>query len=40
MVIKAMNSARRKQAQAPPAVPPAPTNQEILLTQIRDLLKK
>jgi large conductance mechanosensitive channel len=41
MVIKAMNAAKRKQEAAPaPAVPPAPTKQEELLTEIRDLLKK
>jgi large conductance mechanosensitive channel len=41
MVIKAMNAAKRKEAApaAPPA-PPAPTKEEILLTEIRDLLKK
>jgi large conductance mechanosensitive channel len=42
MVIKAMNAAKKKQdaAPAPPAAPPAPSKQEILLTEIRDLLKK
>lgn len=39
MMIKAMNSARKKQAVAPPA-PPVPSKQEALLTEIRDLLKK
>jgi large conductance mechanosensitive channel len=40
MVIKAMNSARRAQEQAPaPAAPPAPTAEEKLLVEIRDLLK-
>ena len=38
MVIKAMNSARRA-PEAMPAVPPAPSKEEVLLTQIRDLLK-
>lgn len=38
IVIKAMNAARRKEA-APPASPPEPTKTEILLTEIRDLLK-
>jgi large conductance mechanosensitive channel len=39
MIIKAMNNMKKKEAAA--AAPPAPpTNQEILLTQIRDLLKK
>lgn len=40
-VIKAMNSMKRKKEEAPaPEVPPAPTKEEILLTEIRDLLKK
>ncbi len=37
-LIKAINSLRRKPAPAP-AVPPAPTTQEKLLAEIRDLLK-
>ena len=40
MMVKLVNSLRRKDAAAPPAVPPAPTPTEILLTEIRDLLKK
>ena len=42
MVIKFMNSLRKKEAEAPPAppAPPEPTKEEILLTEIRDLLKK
>ncbi|MBP9733047.1 MAG: large-conductance mechanosensitive channel protein MscL [Candidatus Omnitrophica bacterium] len=42
MLIKAMNSAKKKEAAAPaaPAAPPAPTKQEVLLGEIRDLLKK
>jgi large conductance mechanosensitive channel len=40
MVIKAMNAAKKKQEAAVPAAPPAPTKEEILLTEIRDLLKK
>jgi large conductance mechanosensitive channel len=36
MVVKAMNMARRQQEAAPP---PAPTKQETLLAEIRDLLK-
>lgn len=41
MVIKALNAAKRKQETAPaPAAPPAPTKQEELLAEIRDLLKK
>lgn len=39
MVIKAMNALQKKEAAVPPA-PPAPSKQEILLTEIRDLLKK
>ena len=39
LVIKAMNSMKKKQAEAP-AAPPEPTVQEKLLTEIRDLLKK
>lgn len=40
MVIKAMNAAKKKQEAAAPTAPPAPTKEEILLTEIRDLLKK
>ncbi len=36
--IKAMNSFKKKQEEAP-AVPPAPSNEEVLLSEIRDLLK-
>jgi large conductance mechanosensitive channel len=39
MMIKAINKAKRKQEAAPPPAPPAPTAQEVLLTEIRDLLK-
>jgi large conductance mechanosensitive channel len=39
LVIKAMVIARRKE-EAAPSAPPAPTKEEILLTEIRDLLKK
>lgn len=38
MAVKAMNSMKKKQ-EAAPAAPPAPTKEEILLTEIRDLLK-
>jgi large conductance mechanosensitive channel len=39
LVIKAIVLAKRKE-EAAPAAPPAPTKEEILLTEIRDLLKK
>ena len=38
LFIKAINAMRRKEAEAPSA-PPAPTAEETLLTEIRDLLK-
>jgi large conductance mechanosensitive channel len=38
MVIKGMNSMKKKEAAAP-AAPPAPTKDQVLLTEIRDLLK-
>ena len=37
-VVKPMNSMKKKQAA--PDVPPAPTKQEVLLSEIRDLLRK
>jgi len=42
MMIKMMNSMNRKEVPAPaaPAPPPEPSNEEKLLTEIRDLLKK
>lgn len=39
MVVKGVNSMKKKQEEAP-AAPPAPTKEEILLGEIRDLLKK
>ena len=39
LMIKALNSAKKKEVEAP-AAPPAPTKEELLLTEIRDLLKK
>lgn len=39
MVVKLINGLRRKEAEAPSA-PPAPTAEEKLLTEIRDLLAK
>ena len=38
MVIKAMNSLKKKE-QETPAAPPQPSAEEVLLTEIRDLLK-
>lgn len=38
MAVKAMNSLKKKQEEVP-APPPVPTKEEILLTEIRDLLK-
>ncbi len=42
MIVKVMNSAKKKETTAPatPPAPPAPTKEELLLTEIRDLLKK
>jgi len=39
LLVKAVNSLRRQEAAKPPEAPPAPTPQEVLLTEIRDLLK-
>jgi large conductance mechanosensitive channel len=41
MVVKAMNAVRRQPepAAAAPAAPPPPTRDQVLLTEIRDLLK-
>lgn len=39
MIIKAMNRMKKKEEEVP-AAPPAPSAQETLLTEIRDLLKK
>lgn len=38
MAVKVMNSLKKKE-EAAPAVPAAPSNQELLLAEIRDLLK-
>ncbi len=38
MIIKAVNNLKKKEAVAP-AAPPVPTKEEILLAEIRDLLK-
>ncbi|MCM8759135.1 MAG: large-conductance mechanosensitive channel protein MscL [Candidatus Omnitrophica bacterium] len=37
-VVKTINSLKKKQQEAPPA-PPAPSKEEVLLAEIRDLLK-
>jgi large conductance mechanosensitive channel len=39
LVVKGINAVRVKQAAAPPAQPPAPTKEEVLLTEIRDALR-
>lgn len=39
MMVKWINSLKKKE-EAAPAAPPAPSKQEVLLTEIRDLLKK
>jgi len=39
MAIKAINHLKRKEAEAPSA-PPAPSKEELLLTEIRDLLRE
>ena len=39
MVVKGINSLKRKPAPAAPAPPPEPTKEEKLLTEIRDILK-
>ena len=41
MLVKVINKLKRKEEAAPePAAPPAPPRQEVLLEEIRDLLKK
>ncbi|MFA5689552.1 MAG: large-conductance mechanosensitive channel protein MscL [Kiritimatiellales bacterium] len=39
LMIKLINSMKKKE-EAAPAAPPAPTNEEVLLTEIRDILKQ
>lgn len=39
LIIKGLNAAKKKE-EAAPSAPPAPTKEEVLLTEIRDLLKK
>lgn len=38
LVIKGINALKRKE-EAAPAAPPAPSNEEVLLAEIRDLLR-
>lgn len=40
MAVKAMNTLRKSEAAVPPPPPPAPSKQELLLGEIRDLLKQ
>jgi large conductance mechanosensitive channel len=40
MAIKGINRLKRQQPEAPPAAPPLPPREEVLLEEIRDLLKK
>jgi len=39
LLVKGVNAIRRKDAETPSKTPPAPPPQELLLTEIRDLLK-
>ena len=39
-MIKALNKLQRKKEEELPPAPPAPSNEEVLLTEIRDLLKE
>jgi large conductance mechanosensitive channel len=39
MMVKTMNNLKKKEEEAP-AEPPKPSNEEVLLSEIRDLLKK
>jgi large conductance mechanosensitive channel len=39
MVVKAINSLKRKAAEEPTASSPAPSREEVLLTEIRDALR-
>ncbi|HAP69408.1 MAG TPA: large conductance mechanosensitive channel protein MscL, partial [Flavobacteriales bacterium] len=40
LVVKAYNNMKKKEEAAPAPAPPAPTKEEVLLGEIRDLLKK
>ena len=39
MAVKVMNNLKKKEEESP-SEPPKPSNEEVLLTEIRDLLKK
>jgi len=39
MIVKGLNELKKKE-EGRPTAPPAPTNEEVLLTEIRDLLKE
>ncbi|HSV43973.1 MAG TPA: large-conductance mechanosensitive channel protein MscL [Candidatus Bathyarchaeia archaeon] len=39
MMVKMMNALKKKEAKSPTVAPPAPSKEELLLTDIRDLLK-
>ena len=39
-LVKAVNRLHRKKEETPPPAPPAPSREELLLTEIRDLLKE
>lgn len=39
LVVKGMNTLKKKEEAAPPAEPPAPSKEEVLLTEIRDALR-
>jgi len=40
LIVKAANKVKKKEETPAPVAPPEPTKEEILLTEIRDLLKK
>ncbi|MGQ0530341.1 MAG: large-conductance mechanosensitive channel protein MscL [Panacagrimonas sp.] len=40
VVVKGINRMKKAEAAAPPAPPPGPSNEALLLAEIRDLLKK
>jgi large conductance mechanosensitive channel len=40
LVVKGMNAATKKEEAAPPPAPPEPSKEEVLLTEIRDALRR